>query len=103
MKYDNTSVVEIKGLLWKYENKYITFEHQGKKVILNNTASIIWRLMDGNNSINDIIDKIYEMHHDENSREYIQSIVYEFIDMIEQEGHIIIKENDEFGGWFQYE
>jgi len=103
MKYDKNQIVEIKGVLWKIEDGLITFKSEGKKVILNETLSILWRLFDGISSIKNIIDDLYEKYKMENTKEHIEEIVELSIDQLREEKLIVLKDNDEFGGWFDYE
>lgn len=103
MEYTRDNIIEIKGLIWNVKDNYITFNHNNKKVILNETASMIWRMFDGINTINDVINKLYEDNKDQNTMEYIEEITFMCIDQFQEEGLIIIKENDDFGGWFNYE
>lgn len=103
MSYDKDLLVEVKVNDWTIDQKMVVINYGGNKFLLNETSSLIWRLFDGFTSIGTVIDKIYRDYSEQNSREYIEQIVYTCIEQFENENLIILNEVDEFGGWFQYD
>jgi hypothetical protein len=77
----NNRVLRRASFSWKpLDNEAILVRHGKIKIILNPTASMVWRLLDGYNSVGDVIDVIAERYAEEGvSRKTVSEDVTELI------------------------
>lgn len=97
------NIPEGKVLNWYEEEGNVVIDNGREKLIINETGKIVWELINGVNSIKDIIDYMIKKYGDKNPLEYITEIVEESLQLFSNEGLIIIKTGSEFDGWMQYE
>lgn len=96
-------VPEIVIITWEESNGNVVIKRLEKKIILNYSASIVWKCIDGTKSIDDIISMIYEEYKEDDTMENISSIVEETIGMLQKEKLIAVRDAVDFDGWFEYE
>lgn len=99
---NKNSVPESKTINWKLDGDNAVVLNGNVEFLLNKSATIVWELINGINTIQDVINKMLEMCGDENSEEYITEIVESSIDQFLENGLILIQPDDA-EGWFQYE
>lgn len=96
-------IPEIAVMIWEEEEGSVCIQAGKEKLILNKTASVVWEYIDGINTIEEIIDKIYEEYKETDSLEIITKVVEESLEMFEKENLIKIRETMDFDGWLKYE
>lgn len=99
MELNKDNIVETR-VIWKLEKNYVVTEKKGNKVILNDTASIVWRKIDGFKTIQDIINDMIDEYGDKNPADYIEQITLKSISMFMNENLIALKEADLLGEWY---
>lgn len=103
MKYDMTQIPVAKGFLWRIEDGLIMFESGEETLVFNETLTVVWKKIDGISNIKTICDELYEEYKSEQSEESIHLAVESCIEILLAEKLIVVKEPDEFGGWFDYD
>ncbi|WP_163192172.1 PqqD family peptide modification chaperone [Clostridium thermarum] len=98
-----SNVAELKVVNWMCDGDSIVIDRGTEKILLNKSAKIVWELIDGINTIQDIIDELVKKYGDQNDEDYLISIVEETMSMLENEQLIIMKAASDFDGWLQYE
>jgi|GEM_PF-1830279 len=100
---DLTKIPIFKTLAWKVNDGYVVVESITGQLLLNETSSIIWRIIDGNKSMIDIINELNDKYQDKNNREYIEEVVCEAITEFQERDLIMLGTEDDMDGWLQYE
>lgn len=103
MKYDMKHIPVVKGFLWRIEDGLIKFDSGEETLVFNETLTIVWKKIDGNSNIESICNELYEEYKSEQSKESIDSVVESSIEALLAENLIVVKEPDDFGGWFDYD
>ena len=94
---------EIIVLIWSEEDGNICVQLGTEKIVLNKTASIVWKYIDGFKSVGEIIQEIFEEYKETDSHETVSNVVIESLKMFEKERLINLKEEVDFEGWLKYE
>ena len=101
---DRNCTPEAKAFIWELQEGNVVIEWAGEKIIMNETCSIIWQLIDGVNSIQDIINEVIDNYGGElNETSYLISLVEESIKILQENNLVVLKEGNSFDGWLQYE
>jgi hypothetical protein len=84
---------------WILENEFVTIEHSGEKMILNDSLTMIWMEIDGASTAEDIADKIYNRLGGNEDKSDVIAVVQEGLKILETEG-IIAFEKQDLDDWF---
>lgn len=98
IKLDEDLIVEIIPM-WKLQDNYVVTEINGDKLVFNDTATIVWRKIDGIKNIKNIINEMQEQFGDQNSLDYIKQITLNCISMFMTYNLIALRSEDFFGEW----
>ena len=96
-------IPEVTTLNWKEEEGIVIINTGIDKIILNKTASIIWNMINGIDTIEEIIDELKKQYGEDNSEEYLEEITIQAIQEFVDNKMVILKSTNEFDGWLQYE
>lgn len=96
-------IPELAVMIWDEEEGNVCIQSGTDKLVLNKTASIVWECLDGINTIEDIINIIYDEYKDTDTIENVEKVVEESLEMFEANNLIIIRETMDFDGWLIYE
>lgn len=100
---DRSNIPEAKVVGWMFENENVVISFGKDKILLNQSSGIVWELIDGVNTIQDIIDEMKKKYGEQNSEEYLGQIVEESIYYFSEAGLIVLKSENDLDGWLQYE
>lgn len=96
-------IPEVTTLNWKEEEGIVIINTGIDKIILNKTASIIWNMINGIDTIEEIINELKKQYGEDNSEEYLEEITIQAIQEFVDNKMVILKSTNEFDGWLQYE
>lgn len=100
---EKKSVPELKVANWMCEGENVIVDLKTEKLLLNKSAKIVWELIDGINSVEEITNEIIMKYGDQNEEAYLIEIVNETLSMLEKDNLIVIRETNDFDGWLEYE
>lgn len=99
---DKNMVPEVKTINWKGEGDYAVVNNNFEKLLLNKSVKLVFELINGINTIDDINNILINEYKDTDEPHYIEEIVEESIQLLIDNNIINMKE-DEIDGWLQYE
>lgn len=100
---DNSKIFERKAVIWQFKNDCVVVDTDETKLLLNVTVSEIWNMLNGENSVEDLINILTDKYKSAQSAEEISEIVVDSIQMLLDNDLLTEKITDEFDGWIKYE
>ena len=87
---------------WIFDKGIVTVRHNGEKMLLNDTLTMIWMEIDGSSDTEAIIYKIYTALGGDEPMDSVAAVVRQGIEMLEAEGLIAFASQDD-DDWFRGE
>ena len=81
MKYQGVTLKRISSEIGK-ENGCVTVQRGQEQVLLNISASLVWSYIDGYMDADSILNNIKQLYQEDNSPEYICSVVEDSITLL---------------------
>ncbi|HEY9059132.1 MAG TPA: PqqD family peptide modification chaperone [Pseudobacteroides sp.] len=100
---NKTDIPEVKTLNWSVKDNVVIIDMLTDKVLLNESASIVWNMINGVDSIGEIFDKLKLKYGDQNSDESLSEILESSINLFIDNNVLALKSHSDFDGWLQYE
>lgn len=98
MNFNDDTIIE-PNIVWKMEGDNVEAEIGGQKIIFNDSATIIWRKIDGFKTIYQIREELISEYSSFNSEEDIIKILNNCINLFHDNKLILARSSDLFGEW----
>lgn len=100
---EHNMVPEVMIIEWEEQGENIYVKYYEDCLLLNKTASIVWKHIDGIKNIDEIINEIYQENNETDSLEQVTSVVEETLELFQKEKIANIRETMDFDRWLEYE
>lgn len=99
MRIEKNKIVKTYNTQWSLEDNLVVVKNNGEKYIFNNTMSVVWMEINNILTIEQIINKLYDLYKDQNTMEHMEQVVEDSITQMVEIGIVYLEEKNLFAGW----
>lgn len=99
MSIEKNKIVKTYNTQWSVEDDLVVIRNNGEKFIFNKTMSVVWMEINGILTVDQIIEKLYDLYKDQNTMEHMEQVVEDSISQLMQIGIVYLEEKNLFAGW----
>ena len=90
-------------VVWEEEGDSISIQKGNNRLILNRTASLVWKHIDGIKTMKEIFRELLDETGGSDTEENVKNVLTSSLELFLEEKLIRMRDDNELDGWLDYE